>query len=321
MRFSHPVDIKILRAVDEGLSSTPKSLPSWLFYDETGDKLFQSIMKLPQYYLTRSEYEILQSHKERMLAYFKIKDEPFSLIELGAGDGVKTEVLIQYFVSNNVNFNYLPVDISASVLELLRNKLTSKFPALDVNPLRLHYEDSLKSLTDDQTRKVVLFLGANIGNYTIEGAQHFLYQLAADFTSKDLLLIGFDLKKNPQVILNAYNDPAGVTRQFNMNLLERLNRELDADFKLSNFIHYPVYHPVSGTAESYLISTCDQEIYIDALRKTFTFSAWETIHTEVSQKYDLEMITHMISKAGFEIVDRFFDRKQMFCDVLLQLQR
>jgi L-histidine Nalpha-methyltransferase len=300
-----------------GLMGSPKTLPSWLFYDEQGDRLFQEIMGLPEYYITRCEYEILHSYKDDLLSYFNHTHKPFQIIELGSGDGMKTEVLLKHFVSKGVEFIYTPVDLSANVLDQLQTRLLKKLPELNINPVRASYGDAIESLNNNR-KKVVFFLGANIGNYTMMEAGSFLQALSLSFTERDVAVIGFDLKKDPRLIEAAYNDSQGVTREFNLNMLRRLNRELGANFDLTGFIHHPYYDPQTGAARSYLVSTKDQEVHIETVRKTIKFQAWESIRTEISQKYDLLMIEKLASDAGLEIVDLFFDADHFFCNVLLK---
>jgi L-histidine N-alpha-methyltransferase len=318
MRFSrYTLNTTILKAVDEGLTADPKTLPSWMFYDDNGNKLFQAIMHLPEYYPTRSEYEILKNYKENLLNYFTYDQDEFQLIELGAGDGIKTEILLEYFVSQAVHFNYAPVDVSSEILLHLTHRLHRKLPELDVNPQHGKYEDALEKMRS-KLRKVILFLGANIGNYNTDDALSFLKHVSENINSGDLMLIGFDMKKDPRLIQKAYDDTKGITREFNLNLLKRINAELGADFHLDRFEHYPTYDPVTGQAISYLISLGNQEVYIDALNKKFNFKKWETIHTEVSQKYDLTSIQALVSNAGFQIAEMLFDSKKYFCDVLVR---
>jgi L-histidine Nalpha-methyltransferase len=300
-----------------GLMGSPKTLPSWLFYDEQGDALFQEIMRLPEYYITRCEHQILDAHKDDLMNYFNHTQKAFQLIELGAGDGMKTQTLLTHLVSHGAEFVYTPVDLSTSVLEQLQLRLKNELPDLNINPVRANYNDAIESLNSNR-KKVILFLGANIGNYTTMEASSFLQALSLSFTERDVALIGFDLKKDPNLIASAYNDSKGVTREFNLNMLRRLNRELGANFNVNNFIHFPYYDPQTGAARSYLVSTRDQEVYIEGVRRTIRFQAWESIRTEISQKYDLLMIEKLVSDVGLEIVDLFFDTEHYFCDVLLK---
>ena len=304
-------------AAVSGLMSCPKSLPSWLFYDEQGDKIFQEIMRLPEYYLTRTEYEIIHSYKDDLLKYFNPSNKPFQLIELGAGDGLKTEVLLKYFISRGVNFIYNPVDISPTILNQLETRLHKKIPELEIHPINASYPEAIESIRGN-VKKIVFFLGGNIGNFTFTEASAFLQALSLQFTERDLAFIGFDLKKDPRIIERAYNDTQGVTRRFNLNMLERLNRELGANFKVDDFVHYPYYDPQTGAARSFLVSCKAQEVFIKTLNRSIKFQPWETIRTEISQKYDLLMIEKLVSESGMEIVDLFFDADQHFCNALLK---
>ncbi len=303
--------------VRAGLLQTPKTLPSKYFYDEQGDKLFQTIMGLGEYYLTRCEFEIFSEQKEAILKSFLGDDEAFRLVELGAGDGTKTKILMSHFLEAGADFTYNPIDISQNVLEQLEADLGNTVPDLKVEPIQGDYFDALEELNRNHSLKeVVLFLGSNIGNFSNEGAEQFLSKLGNSLSEGDLLLIGFDLMKNPQTILNAYNDKLGVTKEFNLNLLTRMNNELGANFDIEKFRHFPTYDPITGETRSHLISTVDQEVYIEVLDTTFRFDAWEAIHTEVSQKYSPKMIENFAQKAGFRIVENFTDECNYYVDSL-----
>lgn len=303
--------------VDKGLSSDPKYLPSKYFYDEVGDQLFQTIMGLGEYYLTRSEFEIFDTQKEDILKHFLGTDQNFNLIELGAGDGTKTKILLRYFVESGLDFRYSPIDISGHVLEVLTEDLEAEIPELNVNPIEGDYFDALAKLNQSHDQKeVVLFLGSNIGNFANGAAHKFLLKLSDNLSKGDLLLIGFDLMKDPNVILNAYNDQMGVTREFNLNLLKRMNGELGADFDAASFQHFPTYNPITGETRSHLISNKKQTVYVEVLDKHFQFDAWEAIHTEVSQKYSPKMIEDFAQRSGFKIVKNFLDQNGYFVDSL-----
>jgi L-histidine N-alpha-methyltransferase len=311
------VDHSPANAIAKGLSEEPKRLPSWLFYDETGDKLFQKIMCSPEYYLTRCEFEILSRHKEELLHYFSSPGKSFQLIELGAGDGRKTEILLRHFLQQHAAFTYVPIDISATILSELTSRLKHSLPLLEIHAVNNDYFESLAHLSGYE-KKVLLFLGANIGNFIPAEAKVFLEEIARTLHEKDLALIGIDLKKSPRIIAKAYDDAQGITREFNLNLLKRLNNEFGGQFNLHDFEHYPYYDPKTGAAKSYLVSLKDQNVYIEALGETFRFSQWETIETEISQKYDMFTMEKLLSDAGLEIIDLFFDSHQYFCDVLVK---
>ena len=305
-------------AVAKGLSSSPKALPSWLHYDETGDKIFQRIMRMPEYYPTRCEYDILQKHKEHLRKHFTKDASAFRLIELGAGDGLKTEILLRHFVESHTQFTYLPVDISANALALLTERLTTSMPDLRVQPQNKSYDDALGYLRDNEEKKVILFMGANIGNFTIQEAAKFLKRMVVPLSKVDMLLIGFDLKKDPRIIQEAYDDPNGLTADFNLNMLNRLNHDLGARFNIGDFSHYPFYDPESGAMKSFLISMKEQDVYVEALERSFQFDAWEPVQTEISQKYTVEMIQKIMALTGLQVIEIFFDEDRYFCDVLVK---
>lgn len=320
--MDHPKTIfnpAIADAAGEGLSRSQKRLPSWLFYDEEGDRLFQQIMLMPEYYPTRCEYDILQQYKDDLLNLFRDGSAPFRLVELGAGDGLKTEVLLKHFLEQEASFTYYPVDVSSNALDILSTRLISTLPDLRISPQHKTYDQALGDLHNPKEKKVILFMGANIGNFTVPEAAQFLRKLAATLNEKDQLLIGFDLKKDPRIIQEAYDDPRGVTAEFNLNLLKRLNRELGADFNPDYFSHYPYYDPETGTSKSFLISMINQAVYIEALEKFIHFAAWEPIQTEVSQKYDVGMIEKLMSSTGLKLERVFTDARNFFCDALVKV--
>ena len=299
----------------KGLSTNPKCLPSKYFYDEKGSKLFEAIMETDEYYLTRKEFEIMEQYGEEFLGHFREKNRPFEIIELGAGSGLKTKLLLNHFLKSGVRFRYIPIDISGSALKELKGSLNKEFPNLDVQPIEGDYFYALsQTQTNKDYRKIVLFMGANIGNFSTDGAEIFLKKINSYLDERDLLVIGFDLWKNPFTIEAAYNDPKGVTRDFNLNLLNRINRELGANFEVENFMHYPTYDIEESAMKSYLVSKKHQTVRIEALNRSFTFCAWEYIHTEVSKKYSLKQIENLAEKTGFSILDHIFDGEKYFAN-------
>ncbi len=298
-----------------GLKSTPKHLSSKYFYDKTGDLLFQKIMRCPEYYLTDCELEILKEQSEAITQQIKKQGESYDVIGLGTGDGSKSVFLIEEMLKKNLISNYFPVDISAHVINKLESKLPSQFPRLNVKGFNGEYIDMLHQIAVYSTHpKIVLFLGSNIGNFSPTEAFQFCQQIRHYLQKEDLCYIGFDLKKHPQTILNAYNDKQGFTKAFNLNLLTRINNAFHANFELENFDHYPTYDPEAGTCKSFLISLKQQNIQIG--EENIAFYKNEAIHMEVSQKYNLTDINTLAEKSGFQIVDYFFDRKKWFTDAL-----
>lgn len=305
--------------VEAGLSSDPKFLSSKYFYDDEGSRLFQEIMKLPEYYLTRSEQEIFQNQTEEIFQAFRANTDDFDLIELGAGDGTKTSILVEYFLAKETNFRYVPIDISSEALNFLTKKFNNEFPNLNIQTEQGDYFKTLETFQEKrERRKIILFLGSNIGNFKEQQALEFFKHLHQVMNKEDLIFIGFDLHKNPKTILNAYDDSQNVTSKFNLNLLKRINRELDADFNIEEFSHYASYHPTECAARSYLISHKEQKVVIKSIDKSFIFKKWEPIYMEVSQKYNLEMIDRLAVQSGFQIVKNFFDENQFYTNSLWQ---
>ena len=305
------------KEIYEGLTAFPKYLSSKFIYDSEGDKLFQRIMNLPEYYLTRKEFEILSDKKEQIIQSFDPDKQGFNLIELGAGDGKKTKILLKALLEENRSFTYSPIDISENAVNSLVSDLAVELPGLDVDGLIGEYFEVLDRLRQSKySKKVIMVLGSNIGNLLHPRAIKFLKKLAAVMDKDDLLFMGFDQKKNPQTILDAYNDKQGVTESFNKNVLKRINRELDANFDLSSFTHWETYDPESGTAKSYLVSKEKQSVDINVLNLQVDFEQWETIHTEISQKYDDHTVKWLAKESGLRIVHQFADPDKMYKNYL-----
>jgi L-histidine N-alpha-methyltransferase len=301
--------------VDKGLSANIKSLPSMYFYDKKGDELFVKIMKMPEYYLADAELEIMNSQTKEVIRSFGMNGEHFEIIELGAGDGLKVIKLLKQL--NGSNFTYAPVDISGNAIRKLENRLVKEIPGLNIKGQQGEYFEVLDSIKT-VTKKVILFLGSNIGNLTDSLACDFMMRTSESMTLHDKLFVGFDLKKDTKIIEPAYNDPHGYTREFNLNLLRRINNELGGDFDVNNFRHKPEYDEENGIALSFLESTKDQNVTIEATGKTYHFAKGERIHTEVSRKYDLKTIKKITENTGLVIKDVFYDSRRYFMDVLFE---
>lgn len=299
--------------VYEGLTTYPKHLSSKYFYDKIGDKLFQDIMAMPEYYLTDCEFNILEENKAEIAELFGRSGEPFSLFELGAGDGKKTKILLRHFIENNISFDYRPIDISQNALDQLEESLGNEIPEVEINTLQGTYFDTLRDIDNANGRKkVILFLGSNIGNLLHPQAIEFLRNMRDSVNEGDLIFMGFDQKKNPQTILDAYNDKTGITEAFNKNILARINKEMGGNFNLDKFLHWEVYDPETGTAKSYLVSKEEQTVWIESLELEIRLKAWETIHTEISQKYDDVIVEWLAEKADLKIVTEFTDTEQQY---------
>lgn len=300
-----------------GLTADPKYLPSKYFYDAVGDGIFRKIMDMPEYYLTDCEFQIFRQQGDRIISTLLADGQTVDLIEFGAGDGTKTSLLIEALLLQQIPFRFLPIDISSNVLQILQTDLHARYPDLNIHPLNDDYFHALEKIhLQSRSLKLVLFIGSNIGNFTRDKAVSFLKKMHALLDPGDKVLIGFDLKKDPTLIRAAYNDPAGYTRAFNLNLLERINRELGGTFDTALFDHQPHYDPATGAATSHLVSLADQEVYVGSLKTSFQFSKGEKIFTEISQKYDMDMIAEMASDSGFDICGSFFDDRKYFVDSL-----
>lgn len=300
--------------VIEGLSASPKHLKSKYFYDKKGDELFQQIMDCREYYLTDCEMEIFSRQTNGIAQTFLKHYQEFDVIELGAGDAVKSTHLLQQLSYLGKNFTYYPIDISQNVIRLLETEMPLRVPNIKIHGLNGEYFDMLQKANGlSKKNKVVLFLGSNIGNFTVAEAERFLSTVKSCLLPGDLMLIGFDLKKNPKVILDAYNDAAGITKAFNLNLLTRINRELGADFDVTGFDHYPVYDPITGSCKSYLISLKAQKVCI-ADTEVIVFEENEPIHMELSQKYSIEQTDALAHATGFKPIAHFLDSKNWFLD-------
>ena len=310
---------EFLQDVENGLNQTPKTLPSQYFYDAIGDRLFQDIMAMPEYYLTNSEAEIFEKQTKEIISSFEMdKEVSFELIELGAGDGSKTQHLLKELLEEHYNFTYLPVDISQNALDSLENRISKILPNLKIETKQGEYFQVLEDLFNDSQPKIVLFIGSNLGNMEDEISENFILQLGKELQPKDKVLLGLDLIKSEAIVLPAYNDAAGITRDFNLNLLHRMNEELGANFDLNNFSHEPEYIEKEGIARSYLKSNINQTVHFQSNGNSYQFDKGEKILTEISRKYNDEVLGKILSNSHLEIKHKFTDSKVYFADYILE---
>lgn len=305
----------------EGLSEHPKRLSSRWFYDARGSELFSRIMDVPQYYLTDCEREILETDAARITQ--SLANTSFNLVDLGAGDGRKTLLILSQLIQAGADVRYVPIDISEPAIADLVGRVSKALPTLEVQGLVSEYTDGLRWLhaQPDNRANLVLFLGSNIGNFNKSLARGFLRRMWSALAHHDRVLIGFDLKKDIDLLLSAYNDPQGVTSAFNINLLHRINRELGGNFDTEQWRHFGTYNVFNGAMESYLVSRARQEVHIDAIGVTFHFDPWEPVHTEYSYKYLESDIDELAASTGFTIENRFFDRRHWFTDALFRVEK
>lgn len=300
------------RHVIDGLKQTPKRLPSAYFYDDEGSRLFQRIMQLPSYYLSNAEREILVTQWPKLLDALSPDGQAFELVELGSGDGSKTIELCAAFHRAGAHMAYQPIDTSAHALHSLQEAFKQRLPDMPVRIQCGDYHLGWQRSTD-RSRQIAMFMGSNLGNLTKEETFVFMRLIRSHLREGDGLLLGLDLMKNPRTILDAYNDPEGVTAAFNLNLLARMNRELGTDFKTDRFSHYATYSPLDGAARSFLVSHCAQTVHSDKLGLRFDFADGETIYTEQSQKYSQDMITQMAKNSDFVPKLRLQDARGLYC--------
>ena len=299
----------------KGLNAKNKYLSSKYFYDDNGSRIFQEIMNMPEYYLTDAEFEILSMQSRQIVEALQFS-EPFNIVELGAGDGSKTFKLLEHLVNSGIDFHYIPIDISEEAIDTLTTNLKQRLPNLKVHPKVGDYFEILKENRISDYPSLLLFLGSNIGNYQKEKAIELLQLFNNNMKLGDKLLVGIDLKKNPIIIHNAYYDKYGITKRFNLNLLLRINREFDADFKIDDFDFYCHYNPITGDVKSYVISLRKQAVYLKKLDAIIHFDYNELIWTELSKKYSIEDIMELAEKSGFNVNDNFLDCKHYFTDSL-----
>jgi dimethylhistidine N-methyltransferase len=304
-----------------GLSEKPKRLPSRFFYDDAGSELFRDIMALPEYYLTGAETEILEAGATRLID--ALPGGELRVVDLGAGDGAKTMIVLRALRAAGVAFRYVPIDISEGAMRRLVATIERELPGVEIAGLVSEYTDGLHWLasTSGGGHNLVLFLGSNIGNFDRPRARAFLRRLWAALADGDRVLIGFDLKKDIDTLLAAYNDRDGVTAAFNLNLLERINRELGGNFDLDRFRHFGTYDVFSGAMKSYLVSRVEQEVSIASLATSFHFEPWEPVHTEYSYKYLRSDIRGLAASTGFEIEIELTDAHDWFVDSLWRARR
>lgn len=302
--------------VYKGLKNKPKSLSSKYFYDEKGDLLFQKIMASDDYYLTNADNEIFLQQTSELANALNTSNEPFDVIELGAGDATKSTYLLKEWQNSGANFYYFPIDISTTMISYLEKEMPKRIPNLKVHGFSGEYLEQVREANrHSKHRKVVLFLGSSIGNFELHEAHNFLRNLYDELNIGDTVLVGFDLKKNPHQILRAYNDAEGITRDFNLNLLTRINRELSANFDINAFEHFPIYNPLTGACRSFLISQKQQKVTFNDGTE-IEFQPYEAIDMELSQKFSIDDIDTIAMRIGFEIQPYFFDSKRYYCNAI-----
>ncbi len=317
------IDARVAGAVTEGLLSRPKWLPSWLFYDAAGSRLFDQITELPEYYVTRTERSILAAHADQIIAE-AAGDDALRIVELGAGSCDKTRLLLKAAVERQDTVVYEPVDVSASALAEAQERLESEIDGVVVCPRVMDYTRDF-SLDDCYygERRLVLYIGSSIGNFEPDEALALLRSVRAALSHGDAILLGVDLVKPESVLLPAYDDAAGVTADFNRNILTRINRELGANFDPEAFVHRAVWNATRSRIEMHLESTSQQVVQLPGSESNLDlrigFEAGETIHTENSYKYEAGQAEGLLAEAGFTPSHTWTDERGWFAVCLAKV--
>ncbi|PHS16846.1 MAG: L-histidine N(alpha)-methyltransferase [Kangiella sp.] len=301
---TNEVDEIFLQDVIEGLSHSQKSLPCKYFYDETGSRLFEQICQLDEYYITRTELELLENIKQELANEI---GENAVIIEPGAGAGKKIQILLHALESPQT---YVPMDISKDFLFYSAKVIQENFRNIEVSPIQGDFTKPIKWLDKNSDNRIVFFPGSTIGNFEAELAVSFLQNMKALMGKKGSMIIGVDRIKDRQTLVNAYDDSSGITSDFNKNLLVRINRELNGNFNLNAFQHSAIFNEVDSRIEMHLISTIQQDVRING--HVIRFQKDEAIHTENSHKYSDKSFIKLVSKAGLKSVKYWVDSKNLF---------
>ena len=313
LRYFKPHTSKIEKTFAEEISFSLKRRCKFIhpkfFYDKKGSDLFEKICTLPEYYPTRTEIEILKQLQDELPAYL---DKTFRVVELGSGASVKTRIILDIFTKLCDYVEYFPIDISEILAESSEN-LLKDYDHLHITGIMDTYEGGLEFLKKyDNKKNLILFLGSSFGNFSPMDGHKFLQKINSTMKTGDLFLIGLDLVKDKQILESAYDDSQGVTADFNLNILSRINNELDADFNLNNFSHHSLYNESDQRIEMYLKSLVNQSVMISKSNLLLNLEKDELIHTEYSHKYRLSQIHKLLDDVGFEIKHTWLDDKNYF---------
>lgn len=299
--------------VRAGLGARPKHIPCRWLYDEIGSRLFEEITALPEYTIPGAETEILTACAPALAARLPAV---VSLVELGSGNSRRTRILLEAFLARG-RLTYAPIDVSLEILEATARELVAAYPSLDVGAVNGTYEEGLSRLPRVAPGpRLILWLGANVGNLTRAGAAAFLRGVGERLGPGDALLVGFDLRRDPRELELAYDDPAGVTARFIKNILDRVNRELGGTFDSDAFAYRARYLETEGRVEMHLVSRRAQRVRVSG--QDFLFAEGEAVHIEDSTKYGPDEIDALTAASGLALVDRWLDGERRFCDVLFR---
>ncbi|MGD2106883.1 MAG: L-histidine N(alpha)-methyltransferase [Nitrosopumilaceae archaeon] len=313
LEYFKPHSTKIEKTFAEdvsfSLNQNSKFISPKYFYDKTGSELFEKICDLPEYYPTRTEIQILKKIKSDLQKYL---DDSFRLVELGSGSSVKTRLILDVFSNFKRRIDYFPIDIS-EILTESSELLQKDYDRLHITGIVDTYEGGLEFIENyDDKKNLIIFLGSSFGNFSPKDGKIFLEKINSVMKKSDLFLIGLDLVKNKKMLEQAYDDSQGITAKFNLNVLSRINDELDADFDLTNFKHVAMYNEKDQRIEMYLKSLVNQSVIISKANLSLKMNQDELIHTEHSHKYTISQIREMMKDAGFEIKEIWQDSQKLF---------
>ena len=317
------INNEFAKNVENGLADIPKHISPKFFYDKIGSKLFEEICDQPEYYLNRIEAQILKKSASQIIDI--LDEKAISVIELGNGNSQKTRILLRPFLANWKNVSYFPIDVSLKMLKKSIRDLSREYSNLRIFGVCSDYVKGLIKINEFMKfkknipdKRLIIFLGSSIGNFDPKEANAFLHSLSKYIRNDDALLIGFDLEKDKSILEKAYNDKKGITSQFNLNVLSRINKELDGGFELSSFEHKSFYNLHEHRIEMHLESKLDQKVSIGAIGKEFHFKEGETIHTENSYKYSKNRLYVLVKNAGLQVIANFTDPKNQYSLILLK---
>ena len=313
LRYFKPHATKIEKSFAEeiyfSLTQNSKFINPKFFYDKKGSELFESICLLSEYYPTRTELSILKKLDHDLSSHL---DKNINLVELGSGASVKTRLILDIFTKLQPKTEYFPIDIS-EILTESSEQLLKDYDTLHITGIIDTYEGGLEFLKSyDDKKNLILFLGSSFGNFTPDDGKLFLEKIFSTMKSGDLFLIGLDLVKNKNILESAYDDSQGVTAKFNLNVLSRINDELDADFDINNFSHYSIYNENAQRIEMNLKSLVSQSVIIGKSNLSLNLDKGELIHTEYSHKYHISQIKKLLNDVGFEFKNMWLDDEKHF---------
>jgi dimethylhistidine N-methyltransferase len=300
--------------IRKGLTNKNKFIPDRQYYDERGSVYFQELMSSPDYYVTNSELEIFEKHKTEICNLLSSQDKEVKIIEFGAGDALKTKILLKEFAKNNKTI-YYPIDFSKKYLDDMEKDFSDNMQDVEIKTINKDYFDALELIgKEDNSRKIILFIGSSLGGLTDNEINNFFIKLSELLNKNDILLFGFDLKKSPDILYKAYHN---TCKNWCTYLLQRVNVELNADFDLNKFEYYTTYNPENGKFKWYFISKEEQSVLINKLDLKIDFELGEAIYFGQSKKFSLLEIEDIAKKYGFKNKNFYFDNKHYFTDVVM----